>query len=63
MTLGGAAREGFWTRAGELVCDNPAIKELRSRTAAWVRPEMRVRVRHLKGGDMLRHATVRAVNR
>jgi hypothetical protein len=26
--------------------------------AAWMRPELRVRVRYLKGSDKLRHATV-----
>ena len=31
---------------------------LRTRTAQWLRPEMTVRTRCLKGGDKLRHATV-----
>ena len=57
-TLGGAEGERFWRRAADLASDEPALKELRTCRAQWLRPEMRVRARHLKGSDKLRHATV-----
>jgi bifunctional non-homologous end joining protein LigD len=61
MTLGGPEGEHFWSCAADLASDKPALSELRTRKAQWLRPEMRVRVRHLKGGDKLRHATVSGV--
>ena len=33
-------------------------RELRNKKAAWCRPEMRVQVRYLRGGGMLRHAII-----
>ena len=61
VTLGGADGELFWRRAADLASEEPALKEFRTRTAQWLRPEMRVRARHLKGGDKLRHATIAGV--
>jgi bifunctional non-homologous end joining protein LigD len=61
ITLGSAEGERFWSRVGKLAGGKPAVKELANRKAQWLRPEMRVRARHLKGGDKLRHATVSAV--
>ena len=61
MTLGGAEGEHFWSRAADLANAKPLLKELASRRAQWLRPELRVRVRHLKGGDKLRHATIAGV--
>jgi hypothetical protein len=34
---------------------------LRNRNARWVRPELSVKVKHLTGGGLLRHATVREI--
>lgn len=42
---------GVWGR-------NPAVNMQAKAQATWVEPEMRVRVRYLKGSDKLRHATV-----
>ena len=61
ITLGGAEGERFWSRTAHVATGKPALKELRTRRAQWLKPELRVRVRHLKGGDKLRHATVSGV--
>jgi hypothetical protein len=37
----------------------PPVRGLRQGTAQWLRPELRVRVKHLKAKGMLRHATVK----
>ena len=61
VTLGRAERDAFWRAAEVLATAKPALPELRSNRASWCRPEMVVRVRHLKGGDMLRHGSVQAI--
>ena len=38
-----------------------AVKGLKRPRATWLRPEIRVRVRHLRNGSGLRHASVRAI--
>lgn len=38
-----------------------AVKGLKRPRATWLRPEIRVRVRHLRNGNGLRHASVRAI--
>ena len=43
----------------ELVLAKPAVSGLKRRSAQWLRPELRVRVKHLKAKGMLRHATVK----
>jgi hypothetical protein len=61
------ARAGARTRcfselenAGEP--DDPSVWFEWANTAAiWLKPELRVRVRHLAGGDTLRHASVRGL--
>jgi hypothetical protein len=42
----------------ELAVTKPPMG-LRQGTAQWLRPELRVRVRHLKATGALRHATVK----
>jgi bifunctional non-homologous end joining protein LigD len=37
----------------------PPLKGLRQGSAQWLRPELRVRVKHLKAKGVLRHATVK----
>jgi DNA ligase D-like protein (predicted ligase) len=61
VTLPQPARDAFWTRTAELAVDKPAFRELRSAKASFVRPELRVKARHLRGGDVLRHATLTAL--
>jgi hypothetical protein len=38
-----------------------AVEGLKRPRATWLRPEIRVRVRHLRNGSGLRHASVRAI--
>ena len=59
--LAGDVREAFWAKVEELGTDRPAMREIRRRNAIWVRPEMRVLVKHLKGSGGLRHAIVQGV--
>jgi bifunctional non-homologous end joining protein LigD len=63
VTLPQPARDEFWTRADALKVERPALPKLRKgrRQASFVRPELRVRAKHLRGGDMLRHATLTGV--
>ena len=42
-----------------LAMAKPPLKGLRQGSAQWLRPELRVRVRHLKAKGLLRHATVK----
>jgi hypothetical protein len=37
----------------------PLLMGLRQGSAQWLRPELRVRVKHLRAKGMLRHASVR----
>jgi uncharacterized membrane protein YkvA (DUF1232 family) len=42
-----------------LAVAKPPLKGLRQGSAQWLRPELRVRVKHLKAKGILRHATVK----
>jgi hypothetical protein len=42
-----------------LAVAKPPVRGLWRGTAQWFRPELRVRVRHLKAKGMLRHASVK----
>jgi hypothetical protein len=55
--LGAAWRE----RMAALAVAKPPLRGLRQGSAQWLRPELRVRVRHLKAKGTLRHATVKGV--
>jgi len=59
LTLSGASRDRFWAEIERLARPTPALTIGTHKKARWARPELRVRVQHLKGGDKLRHATVR----
>jgi hypothetical protein len=43
----------------ELALAKPPLSGLKRKSAQWLRPELRVRVKHLKGKGTLRHATVK----
>jgi len=49
-------------RAKELELERPILTSMRGRKARWVRPELTVRVKHLAGARLLRHATAKAVS-
>ena len=63
VTLPQPAREQFWTRTEAIKIPKAVVPELRNgnRKASFVRPELRVRARHLRGEGMLRHATLTAL--
>jgi S1-C subfamily serine protease len=56
LTLSGEPRQKLQSRIQKLASSKAAIK-LAKIQPQWVKPELRVRVRHLAGGDTLRHAT------
>jgi bifunctional non-homologous end joining protein LigD len=60
VTLAEADREIFWRNNEALKTSKPAIPMEPRKETSWLRPEMKVRVRHLKGEEMLRHATIQA---
>jgi hypothetical protein len=45
-----------------LAVARPPLRGLRQRSAQWLRPELRVWVKHLKAKGVLRHATVRQLS-
>ena len=46
-------------RMAGLALTKPPLRGLRQGSAQWLRPELRVRVKHLKAKGVLRHATVK----
>jgi bifunctional non-homologous end joining protein LigD len=54
-----ALRAAWQERMAALAIAKPPMRGLRQGSAQWLRPELRVRVRHLKAKGVLRHATVR----
>ena len=61
LALAGEAREELASKLNGLTQERPSIAWLRNRDARWVRPELTLRVRHLAGARLLRHATVREI--
>lgn len=61
VTLSELHREAFWTRAEGLKIRKPVCPEIRGNKASFVRPEVRVRARHLLGDGMLRHASLAGI--
>ena len=54
-----ALRAAWRERMAVLADTKPPLRGFRQRTAQWLRPELRVRVKHLKAKGTLRHATVK----
>jgi bifunctional non-homologous end joining protein LigD len=52
-------RTAWAERMAELALTMPPLRGLKRKSAQWLRPELRVRVRHLKAKGTLRHATVK----
>jgi bifunctional non-homologous end joining protein LigD len=52
-------RRAWAERMAELALTMPPLRGLKRNSAQWLRPELRVRVRHLKAKGTLRHATVK----
>jgi len=54
-----ALRAAWRERMAALAVAKPPLRGLRQGSAQWLKPELRVRVKHLKAMGVLRHATVR----
>jgi|SRR5688572_8350303 hypothetical protein len=61
LTLSGNARAKLQDRIARLPSSKAAAAVPKVRKPEWIRPEILVRVRHLKGGDTLRHASVQGL--
>jgi DNA ligase D-like protein (predicted ligase) len=61
ITLDGRQRERFGSKLARLAATRPPLPGLSARDAQWVKPELVVGVRHLRGPGALRHATVQTV--
>lgn len=57
-TLGGRARDAFWAKLEARHATSPAVHGIKRKGVQWVRPEISVKVRHLRGEESLRHATM-----
>ena len=62
FALKGSHRDSLRDRVTRLSTDRSPIPALRKRGAQWVKPELVVGVRHLRGSGSLRHATVRKLH-
>jgi bifunctional non-homologous end joining protein LigD len=58
VTLSAVEREKFWNQMDRLRTPRPPVTMSKLSKASWVRPELRVRAKYLKGSDKLRHATL-----
>ena len=54
-----ALKAAWRERMAALAVAKPPLRGLRQGSAQWLRPELRVRVKHLKAKGVLRHATVK----
>ena len=61
LSLNEAARKELKAKLAPLAQEHPAFPWLRNRKAQWVKPSLNMRVKHLAGARLLRHATVKAV--
>jgi hypothetical protein len=59
VTLRQPDRDRFWETAESLKTARAPVQIKPRKEASWTRPAMRVRVKSLRGEEMLRHATVR----
>jgi bifunctional non-homologous end joining protein LigD len=59
IALAGDEREAFLAEVDRLTTSWDALKSSRVTDVRWCHPTLTVRVKHLAGSKMLRHATVR----
>jgi bifunctional non-homologous end joining protein LigD len=62
VTFSEAERERFWRANERLKTPKPALHMDPRPETSWLKPEMRVIVRYLRGEEMLRHATVKSIS-
>ena len=58
VTLRDEERKAFWEATELLKVGAPAVPEIRRAKASFLTPKLRVRAKHLKGGEFLRHASL-----
>jgi hypothetical protein len=63
ITLSGDERKKFLSEVERLTTSWAALKSSRATDVKWCQPRLVVRVKHLAGSKMLRHATVRSFAR
>jgi bifunctional non-homologous end joining protein LigD len=61
LTVVGKARDDLQRRIDKLLTERPPVPQRTWCKPQWVKPELRVKVRHRAGGDTLRHASVLGV--
>ena len=61
ITLGGEERKEFLAEVERLTTSWGAFKSSRATDVKWCQPKLVVRVKHLAGSKMLRHATVKGL--
>lgn len=59
VTLPNALRTAFWDYVSSQKIEMPSVIGAGRPTADWLRPGLRASVRHLRGGDKLRNASVK----
>jgi bifunctional non-homologous end joining protein LigD len=62
VTFAESEREKFWRTMERLATDKAPLHMKQPSESSWVRPEIRLRVRHLRGEETLRHATVKGIS-
>jgi ATP-dependent DNA ligase len=58
VTLPQAERDAFWEATELLKVRTSAVRGINGAKASFLKPLLRVRAKHLKGGEMLRHASL-----
>jgi bifunctional non-homologous end joining protein LigD len=58
VTLPTKVRDRFWKQAETLTVSHPVVRDIQRRKVSFLKPQMRVRARHLRGETMLRHASL-----
>jgi bifunctional non-homologous end joining protein LigD len=58
LTLADKPKDDLQKRIEKLLTTGPPVPQCTWRKPQWLKPELRVKVRHLAGGDTLRHASV-----
>jgi hypothetical protein len=61
IALDRRSRQKLEAKLAALAQEQPAISWRRNTNAHWVWPELPGKVKHLRGGGLLRHATVREI--
>lgn len=61
VSLPMSLREVFWRYVESRGMETPSVAGMGRKKAIWVQPGMRAAVKHLKGGDKLRHATISGI--